>query len=92
MQVIALGDELAWVGFPGEMFVEHGLALKLASPFRYTMIHTLANGSIGYVPDRKAYSRGAYEDTATRCAPGAGEKLVDVATPLLVSLQQQQSP
>jgi hypothetical protein len=92
VQVIALGDELAWVGFPGEMFVEHGLALKQASPFRYTMIHTLANGSIGYVPDRKAYSQGAYEDTATRCAPGAGEKLVDVATRLLVSLKRPPSP
>ena len=92
MIVIALGDELAWVGFPGEMFVEHGLALKRASPFRYTMIHTLANGSIGYVPTRKAYSQGAYEDTATRCAPGSGEKLVDVATRLLVSLKQPPLP
>jgi len=56
------------------------------------MIHTLANGSIGYVPNRKAYSHGAYEETATRCAPGAGEKLVDVATRLLVSLKQPQAP
>jgi neutral ceramidase len=92
VQAIALGDELAWVGFPGEMFVEHGLALKQASPFRYTMIHTLANGSIGYVPNRKAYSQGAYEDTATRCAPGEGESLVEVATRLLVSLKQPQRP
>ena len=90
VQAIALGDELAWVGFPGEMFVEHGLALKQASPFRYTMIHTLANGSIGYVPNRKAYSGGAYEDTATRCAPGEGERLVEVATRLLVSLKRAQ--
>ena len=92
VQAIALGDELAWVGFPGEMFVEHGLALKQASPFRYTMIHTLANGSIGYVPNRKAYSHTAYEETATRCAPGEGEKLVDVATRLLVSLKHAQQP
>jgi neutral ceramidase len=92
VQVIALGDDLAWVGFPGEMFVEHGLALKNASPFRYTMIHTLANGSIGYVPNRKAYGHGAYEDTATRCAPGEGEKLVDVATQLLAKLKRPQSP
>jgi hypothetical protein len=87
VQAIALGDELAWVGFPGEMFVEHGLALKLASPFRYTMIHTLANGSIGYVPDRKGYPHGAYEATASRCAPGSGERLVEAATRLLVSLK-----
>lgn len=91
VQAIALGPDLAWVGFPGEMFVEHGLALKRASPFRYTMIHTLANGSIGYVPDRKAYGHGAYEDTVTRCAPGAGETLVDVATRLLVSLKTSPS-
>jgi hypothetical protein len=92
VQAIVLGDELAWVGFPGEMFVEHGLTLKQASPFRYTMIHTLANGSIGYVPDRKAYGHGAYEDTATRCAPGAGEKLVDVAIRLIISLKQTPMP
>jgi hypothetical protein len=86
VQVIALGDQLAWVGFPGEMFVELGLALKEASPFPWTIIHCLANGSIGYVPNRKAYPRGAYEATASRCAPGSGEKLVDTASRLLVEV------
>jgi neutral ceramidase len=88
LQAIALGDDIAWVGFPGEMFVELGLALKQASPFRYTMIHSISNGSIGYVPNLKAYPEGAYEATATRCAPGSGEYLVDVATRLLVTLKQ----
>ncbi len=92
VQVIALGDDLAWVGFPGEMFVELGLALKQASPFRYTMVHTLANGTIGYVPNLKAYAHGAYEGTATRCAPGSGEHLVDVATRLLIALKQPDVP
>lgn len=88
VQVIALGDDIAWVGFPGEMFVELGLALKHASPFQYTMIHSIANGSIGYVPNLKAYPQGAYEATASRCAPGSGERLVEVATRLLVELKQ----
>jgi hypothetical protein len=92
VQVIALGDELAWVAFPGEMFVELGLALKQASPFPYTMIHTLANGSIGYVPNLKGHSQGGYEATASRCAPGSGEQLVNVATRLLISLKQRPSP
>jgi hypothetical protein len=91
VQVITMGSELAWVGFPAEMFVELGLALKQASPFRYTMIHTLANGSIGYVPNRKAYPQGAYEGTASRCAPGSGERLVDVATQLLIALKHKQA-
>lgn len=92
VQVIALGDDLAWVGFPGEMFVELGLALKQASPFRYTMVHSLANGTIGYVPNLKAYPQGAYEGTASRCAPGSGEHLVDVATRLLIALKHPDVP
>src|SRR6185295_1526993 len=87
VQVISLGNELAWVGLPGEMFVELGLALKEASPFRYTMVHSLANGAIGYVPNRKAYPEGSYEAASTRCAPGAGEKLIESATNQLIKLK-----
>ncbi len=87
VQVIALGNELAWVGLPGEMFVELGLALKEASPFRYTIVHSLANGAIGYVPNRRSYPEGGYEATATRCAPGAGEKLIESATNQLIKLK-----
>ncbi len=92
VQAIALGDELAWVGLPGEMFVELGLALKDASPFRHTMIHTLANGSIGYVPNLRAYPEGAYEADSSRCAPGSGERLIEAATRLLVRLKAEGRP
>ncbi|WP_435016911.1 hypothetical protein TA3x_004493 [Tundrisphaera sp. TA3] len=92
VQAITLGDELAWVGFPGEMFAEFGLALKDASPFRYTMIHELANGSIGYVPNLRACPEGGYEAEATRCAPGSGERMVDAATRLLIRLKSQARP
>jgi len=88
VQVIALGHDLAWVSFPGELFVELGLALKQASPFRFTMIHTLTNGAIGYVPNLKAHSSGAYEGTASRCDPGSGEHLINVATRLLIELKR----
>jgi hypothetical protein len=87
VQAIALGDELAWVGLPGEMFTEFGLALKKASPFKYTIVHSLANGAIGYVPNRRAYPEGSYEADATRCAPGSGERLVETATDLLIKLK-----
>src|SRR5688572_31140096 len=77
VQVIALGNELAWVSLPGEIFVELGLAIKKASPFRHTMIAELANGSIGYIPDRQAYPQGNYEVVSARCAEGSGELLVE---------------
>jgi len=86
VQVIALGDQLAWVGLPGEIFVELGLAIKKASPFPYTVIAELANGAIGYVPNRKAYPEGNYEVVSTRLAAGSGELLVDAAIRLLTEL------
>jgi neutral ceramidase len=89
VQVIALGSELAWVGLPGEMFVEFGLSLKSASPYRFTMIHELANRSIGYVPNMRAYPEGGYEGLATRCAFGSGEQLVDAATRLLIEIKNR---
>jgi hypothetical protein len=79
VQVIALGGDAAWVSLPGEMFVELGLAIKQASPFRHTFIAELANGSIGYIPNRHAYLEGNYEPISARCAAGSGELLVESA-------------
>jgi hypothetical protein len=86
VQVIALGKELAWVSLPGEIFVELGLAIKQDSPFAHTIIAELANGSIGYIPTRRAYVQGNYEVESARCAEGSGELLVDTAIRLLKDL------
>lgn len=92
VQVIALGGQVAWVSLPGEIFVELGLAIKKASPFPYTMIAELANGSIGYIPDKPAYAQGNYEVVSARCAEGSGEMLVEAAVRLLRELGQRGSP
>jgi len=83
VQVLAIGRELAWVGLPGEVFVELGLAIKKRSPFPMTFVVELANDNIGYVPDRRSYAEGNYEPVSSRCAPGSGEMLVDAAVQLL---------
>lgn len=89
VMVITVGDELAFVGLPGEMFVELGLAIKQNSPYRFTFINTLANGAIGYVANRKAYGEGSYGAAAasTRSHPGTGEALVDSAVRQLIALR-----
>jgi neutral ceramidase len=89
VQVIALGKDVAWVGLPGEIFTELGLAIKAASPFRYTLIAELTNDSLGYIPNLKAYDEGAYEVESARCGPGSGEKLVEAAVRLLVDLHRE---
>ena len=87
VQVIAFSEELAVVALPGEIFVELGLAIKKASPFKHTLIAELANGSIGYVPNREAYPQGNYEVVSARGEAGSGEKLVEVALRLLTEVK-----
>jgi hypothetical protein len=87
VQVIALGNQLAWVGLPGEVFTELGMMIKTNSPFQYTVVAELANGPAGgYVPNRKAYPEGAYEAVSARCGPGSGEMMVDAAVRMLIAL------
>lgn len=88
VQVISLGDQVAWVGLPGEVFVELGIAIKLASPFPVTSVIELCSDMIDYVPNRKAYVEGAYEVITARCQSGSGEMLVDAATRLLTDAYQ----
>jgi hypothetical protein len=87
VQAIAVGD-LAFVGVPGELFVELGQQIQAASPFRHTVIVELANDSIGYIPTRAAFDEGGYEPNAARFAPGGGEVIVAKAIELLRSLRQ----
>ena len=61
-------------------------AIKAASPFKHTIIAELANGSIGYIPTKRAFAEGNYEPTSARCAAGSGEMLVDAAIKLLREL------
>lgn len=81
---ITFGDEAAIVFLPGEVFVELGLAIKQASPYRTTLIVELSNCvETMYVPTRAAYAGGSYEVTNSALQPGAGEMLVEAALRLL---------
>jgi hypothetical protein len=87
VQALAVGDDLAIVGLPGEVFAELGLAVRERSPFAHTLVLGLANEAIGYVPTRRAYDEGGYEPTSSRLQPGGGERLVDEALALLGTLR-----
>jgi len=89
IQVIALGDQCAIVGLPGEIFTELGMYIKSRSPYPNTMVVELANGCVGYVPDGKAYIEGNYEPVSARCGAGSGEILVEKAIQLLYELKMK---
>ncbi len=88
MQVITLGRDVAWVAWPGEIFVELGLSVKAGSPFAHTYNVELANGAIGYIPNQSAFPEGNYEVESARVAAGAGEKLVTSALRMLADLHR----
>jgi hypothetical protein len=83
VQVITLGDQVAWVGLPGEIFTELGTAIKQASPFPLTIVVELAHGPVTYIPNAGAFAQGNYEVVSSRAAEGSGEKLVAEARTLL---------
>jgi hypothetical protein len=87
VQVFRLGPDTAIVTLPGEVFVELGLAIKAASPFKTTLVVELTNDSPAYIPTKKAFVEGSYEIVNSRVQPGSGEQLVEAATRLLKELK-----
>lgn len=84
LQVMQLGEDTAVVGLPGEVFVELGLAIKQASPYRHTIVIELANSDeSGYIPTRLAYQGGGYETINSVLQPGGGEQLVETTIEML---------
>jgi len=92
VQVFSLGREAAWVSWPGEIFVELGLSVKAGSPFPHTFNVELANGAIGYIPNKSAWPEGNYEVESARVAEGSGERLVTSALKQLAGLHTTASP
>ncbi len=84
ISAIAVGD-MAIACLPAEMFVEFGLEIKRASPFRHTLVAAYNDDSLQYVPTQFAFGEGAYEVTGGWCysAPGDGERVAQGALALL---------
>jgi len=88
VQVIRLDRDTAIVTLPHEVFVELGMAIKSASPFRTTIVISLANDLDFYIPTRRAFEEGQYEPTTCPLEPGCGELLVQAAVKLLNELKR----
>jgi len=87
VSVIAFGNQMALVGFPGDAFVELGLGIKLNSPFPFTIVSEQSgNGTLSYIPNKKAFPEGQYEVNSARYRSGGGESLVDAALETLISI------
>ena len=85
IQVLRIGDA-AFVGLPGEPFVEGALAIKLASPTYPTYVVHATSHYAGYIPTREAFARGGHEVALSSWAklePQSLEMIIENATDLL---------
>jgi len=89
VQVFRLSRDVAVVGLPGEVFVDFGLAIKQASPFKTTLVIELCQDSPGYIPTKKAFAEGSYETVNSRIVAGGGEMMAEAAIRLLKELGRQ---
>jgi neutral ceramidase len=84
VQAFRLSADFAIVTLPHEVFAEIGLDIKARSPFKHTLVISIANEVDCYVPTKAAFAqKGSYEVTNSPYKPGVGEKLADEAVRLL---------
>ncbi len=72
LAVWRIGD-VAFTGFPGELFVEWGLRIKEESPFPWTFPVELCCDYQGYLVTEKAWKAGGYESLIARSAKPSPE-------------------
>ena len=89
VRAFRIDKETAIVALPGQIFVELGLAIKEASPFKNTLIITLANSHEDCIPSRKAYPEGSYEIIYSLVESGGGEMLTETALSLLNDIKNR---
>jgi hypothetical protein len=85
IQVLRVGDA-AFVGLPGEPFVEGQLAIKIGSPAYPTYVAHATTQYVGYIPVPHAFPHGGHEVDFSywaKLAPEALDRIVDAAVDLI---------
>ena len=89
LNAVAIGDDFAFVTFPGEMFDSISVRMEENSPFFTTMMLGYCGHHLGYLPSRVAYKYTSYETDITRFAPGTGEMVADKHVEMLNELKNR---
>lgn len=89
INAVAIGEEFAFVTFPGEMYDSVSVRMEENSPYFTTMMLGYCHHHIGYLPSAAAYKYGSYEVDITRFASGTGEMIADTQVEMLKELKNQ---
>ncbi len=88
LYAISFGD-LAFIAAPCEMFNQTGVAIKTESPFKMTMIASIANGGQGYLPTEEAWDYGCYEQYSSTYVRSTAENMAKTYIDMLEDLHGQ---
>ena len=77
---LSFSKDLAFITLPGEPFNGVAQGIRKDSPFKRTLIATLAQGKCGYIPMPESFERGGYETE-----PFATSPEVDTAPKLIAA-------
>jgi neutral ceramidase len=84
---LLINQDLAFVGMPGEPFVEFQMQLRAKSPLPNSFLLGYTNGYFAYLPTIAAATRGGYgaNSTVNPTEVGTGERMLDTG---LVSIYE----
>lgn len=80
LDVLTIGDSMAFVTAPGELFDSISVEMERRSPFPMSMTLGYANGDRKYFVHGVGYTYRSYESDYARCVPGTSEKIIDMWT------------
>jgi len=79
---------VAFVGFPGEPFMEIGTGVKADSKMDMTFVATCTNGCEGYFPDAASFAVAGYERSASPFAHNCARILTDAGRELVAEMEK----
>lgn len=86
-EIMTLG-KLAFVAVKPEVNVVTEKQLQAQSPFAATLLFSMVNGGMKYMPDAQSYERCTWESQSAMLMPGAAEKFVEVTADALRKLAE----
>ena len=87
LNAFALGEHLALVTAPNELFDTNAVYTEAHSPYALTMTCGYSNGHYHYVPSKYGYEYRCYESHCSRMYPGTGEKFSEMFLEMLKELK-----
>lgn len=88
ISALCVGD-LAFVAVKPEINTATERQLWDVSPFETTLLISLVNGGMKYMPEQAAYDRNTWEAQSSMLMPGAAEEFVRVSAQLLEELKER---